>query len=89
MPKLTQSQIKAVISAREREARADSKLRTAMLARMQAVRRQGEKALTAHLKKTGEIVRQPPAASPPSRVARPAQHRRRVSSRAAGDAIEP
>ena len=53
MPKLTQSQIKAVISAREREARADSKLRTAMLARMQAVRRQGEKALTAHLKKTG------------------------------------
>jgi hypothetical protein len=53
MPKLTQSQVKAVISAREKEVRADVKLRTAMLARMQAVRRQGEKAVTAHLKKTG------------------------------------
>lgn len=53
MPKVTQSQINAAISAREKEAHADSKLRAAMLARMQAGRRQGEKALTAHLKRTG------------------------------------
>ncbi len=53
MPRITQSQIKAAISAREREARADSKLRTAMLARMQARRRQGEKVLTSYLKNTG------------------------------------
>ena len=53
MPKLTKSHIKAVISAREKETRADAKLRAAMLARMQALQRQGEKALSAHLKKTG------------------------------------
>jgi hypothetical protein len=53
MPKFTESQIKAAISARDKEARADSKLRKTMLARMQAMRRQGEKALTSYLKKTG------------------------------------
>ena len=53
MPKFTESQIKAVISAREKETRADSKLRKAMFARMQASRRQGEKALSSYLKKTG------------------------------------
>jgi hypothetical protein len=52
MPKFTESQIKAAISAREKETRADSKLRKTMLARMQAMRRQGEKALTSYLKKT-------------------------------------
>ena len=53
MPKFTESQIKAAISAREKETRADSKLRKAMFARMQASRRLGEKALTSYLKKTG------------------------------------
>jgi hypothetical protein len=53
MPKLAESKIKAAISAREKEARADSELLNAMLDRMRAGRRQGEKALTAHLKKTG------------------------------------
>jgi hypothetical protein len=53
MPKFTESQIKAAISAREKETRADSKLRKAMFARMQASRRQGEKALKSYLKKTG------------------------------------
>ena len=53
MPKLSESQIRAAISAREKEARADSELLKAMLTRMRAGRRQGEKALTAHLKKTG------------------------------------
>ena len=53
MPKLTESQIKGAISAREKETRADSKFRKAMFARMQASRRQGEKALTSYLKKTG------------------------------------
>lgn len=53
MPKFTKSQIKAAISAREKEMHADSKFRKAMLARTQASRRHGEKALTAYLKKTG------------------------------------
>jgi hypothetical protein len=53
MPKLTERQIKAAISAREKEVRADLKLRKAMFARMQASRRQGEKVLTSYLKKTG------------------------------------
>jgi hypothetical protein len=53
MPKLTESQIKAVISARDKDARADSELPKAMLARMRAGRRRGKKALTAHLKKAG------------------------------------
>ena len=53
MPKLSESQIRAAISAREKEARADSELLKAMLTPMRAGRRQGEKALTAHLKKTG------------------------------------
>ncbi len=53
MAKLTESQIKAAISKREKQARADSKFRQAMSARMRASRRQGEKALTSYLKKTG------------------------------------
>ncbi|HSR33674.1 MAG TPA: hypothetical protein VLY63_24165, partial [Anaerolineae bacterium] len=53
MPKFTERQIKAAISARDKEAHADAKLRTAMAARIKASRRQGEKALAAHLKKTG------------------------------------
>jgi hypothetical protein len=53
MPKFTESQIKAAISARDKETRADSKLRKDMFARMHASRRQGEKALTSYLKKTG------------------------------------
>jgi hypothetical protein len=53
MAKFTESQIKAAISKREKQARADSKLRQAMSARMQASRRQGQKALTSYLKKTG------------------------------------
>jgi len=53
MPKFTESQIKAALSAREQEARADSKLHKVISARIQASRRQGEKALASYLKKTG------------------------------------
>ena len=53
MPKLTETQIKAAISARDKEARADAKLRAATAARIKASRRQGEKALASYLKKTG------------------------------------
>jgi hypothetical protein len=53
MPKLTESQIKAALSVRDKENRENSKLRKAMFARIQASRRPGEKALLSHLKKTG------------------------------------
>jgi hypothetical protein len=53
MPKLTESQIKAAFSAVGKEARAESKLRKAVLAQIQTRRRQGEKVLRSYLKKTG------------------------------------
>jgi hypothetical protein len=52
MPKLTESQIKAALSVRDKETREDSKLRKALSARIQASRRPGEKALVSYLKKT-------------------------------------
>jgi hypothetical protein len=51
--KITGSRIKAALSARDKATRAESKHRTAMQARLQAGRRQGERALTSYLKKTG------------------------------------
>jgi hypothetical protein len=53
MAKVTESGIKAALSARDKETRADAKSRRAMLARLQDGRRQGERALTSYLKKTG------------------------------------
>ena len=53
MRKPTEAQIKAAISAREKQDRPEPRVRHALRARMQARRRQGEKAITAYLRKAG------------------------------------
>lgn len=53
MPKLSESKIKAALSAAEKEARAESKLHDAVFAQIKKLRRQEEKVLRSHLTKTG------------------------------------
>lgn len=53
MAKVKESRIKAALSARDKATRAESKDRRGMQARLRAGRRQGERALTSYLKKTG------------------------------------
>jgi hypothetical protein len=51
--KVTESQIKAALSARDKSVRADADARRALLTRVRAGRRQGEKVLVSYLRKTG------------------------------------